>query len=210
VCTDALPPLDCPSEAFFCEDFEEGLGDDIVEVVTDGNTLTPGTAVTPSGDFALRVAVSDGPSVAYARAALQTQSSGQLFVSGWVRIPEQEAHNVAPLALWSSADEGWALRLVVTDARLELWSNTAPLTASFQLDRGSWHCLQMAVDVAEGPDGRVAVSVDGSEVETASETDTLPEGGIEAVAMGSLWAASAADLWVDRVIVSSAPIDCFD
>jgi hypothetical protein len=208
VCVDALLPLECPPEALYCEDFEQGLGE-VTEVVTDGNTLTTARTATPSGTNAALVHVADGPSVAYARAPLPTQSPGTLFVSGWVRVPEQEAHNVAPLALWSAAEEAWALRLVLVDARAEVWSYTAPVTSSVQLEAGSWHCLQMQVDVSEAPGGSVSLSVDGTEVENATGLDTLPDGGIGAVAVGSLWAASAADLAVDRVVVSTEPIDCF-
>jgi hypothetical protein len=207
-CVDPLSSS-CPSGALYCEDFEQDLVDPTV-VVTDGNRLTRDQGPTPSGSFALRATIAAGPSTAYLRAPLEPRlSSGELFLSGWVRVPSQAAHNVAPLALWAAAEEDWALRLVLQDARLDVWSKTTPLTSSYQLRHDEWYCLGLELTIGDAPSGRVAVSVNGQELADASDLDTLPEGGIEAVTAGVLWANSPAEVLVDRVIVSREPIPCF-
>lgn len=209
VCTDSLNGDSCPAEALFCEDFEDGSLEtlDLTEVITDGNSLAVVEIPSPSASAALQVHVSGGPSVAYARAPLEVTTSGELFLSGWVRVPDQEAHNVAPLSFWTAADEGWALRFVITDAGVSVWSGTQQMTDRVALIPGGWHCLQLQISVADA--GSVAMSIDAQSVAGADEVDTLPDGGIEAVAMGTLWAASEADFELDRIIVSTDPIDCY-
>ena len=207
-CVDPISSA-CPSGALYCEDFERELTEPTL-VVTSGNLLQREPTTTPSGAFALRAAISAGPSTAYLRAPLEpVLSSGELFLSGWVRVPDEAAYNVAPLALWSAAEEDWALRLVLQDARLDVWSKTTPLTSSYQLVRGEWYCLGLELTIGDAPDGRIAVSVNGQEVASATALDTAPEGGIQAVTAGVLWANSPASVVVDRVIVSRERIPCF-
>lgn len=207
-CVDPLSSS-CPKGALYCEDFESELTNPI-SVVTSGNELTREEVATPSGSFALRATISAGPSTSYLRAPLEPAiSSGDLFLSGWVRVPSEAAYNVAPLALWTAGEEDWALRLVLQDARLDVWSKTTPLTSSYELTRGEWYCLGLELTMGDAPDGHVAVSVNGQEVARATEIDTSPEGGIQAVTSGVLWANSPAEVLVDRVIVSRERIPCF-
>lgn len=209
VCTDQLPVMQCPAEALVCEDFE-GEPPDFAAVVTAGNSLDPVATETPSGDFALEAVVADGPSVAHWDARIEPQSSGTLFVRGWVRLPAEDAYDLAPLGLWSAEETDWALRLVVKDARLEVWSYTTPLTSSVALLPGAWHCLEARVVVAEAPEGRVEVSLDGEPVATAAEIDALPEGGIDSLILGTVWAGAPATILVDRVLLSTSPTSCWD
>jgi hypothetical protein len=132
-----------------------------------------------------------------------------VYLSGWVRVPDEAAHNVAPLALWSANEEDWALRLTLQDSRLDVWSKTTPLTSSIRLERGQWYCLGAAVTIADAPNGSVTLSVNSEEVAGASEVDTLPSGGIQAVTVGTLWSSSPAEVVVDRVVVSNQPISCY-
>ena len=207
-CVDPLSSS-CPSSALYCEDFEQE-STAATRVVTSGNELEREPVVTPSGGYALRARITAGPSVAYLRSPLTPiQTSGTVYLSGWVRVPGEAAYNVAPLALWSANEEDWALRLTLQDARLDIWSKTAPLTSSIQLERDRWYCVGAAVTIADAPNGRVTLSVNGEEVAGANEVDTLPSGGIQAVTVGTLWSNSPAQVVVDRVIVSNQPISCY-
>jgi len=207
-CVDPLSSS-CPEGALYCEDFEEEPAA-AVRVVTSGNSLTRDEVPAPSGSHALRAVIGSGPSAAYLRAPLEPAlSSGPLYLSGWVRVPSEQAYNVAPLALWSAGEEDWALRLVLQDARLDVWSKTTPLTSSQQLTRGEWYCLELSLEVADAPSGTVAVSVNGEEVARASSLDTLPDGDIQAVTTGALWANSPTDVLVDRVVLSRERVPCF-
>jgi hypothetical protein len=207
-CVDPLPSA-CPRAALYCEDFESELSEPTL-VVTAGNALSRDFVGTPSGSFALHAAIGSGPSTAYLRAPLEPPlTSGKVFLSGWVRVPSEAAYNVAPLALWSADEEDWALRLVLQDARLDVWSKTTPLTGSHQLKRGEWYCLGLELTIGDSPAGSIAVSVNDQDVAGASEVDSLPAGGIQAVTAGVLWANSPAEVLVDRVIVSRERVPCF-
>jgi hypothetical protein len=207
-CVDPLSDS-CPDGALYCEDFERDFVDPTL-VVTSGNELAREPTAAPSGAFALRATIGDGPSVAYLRAPLSAPlTSGTVFLSGWVRVPDIAAHNVAPLALWSADEEDWALRLVLQDARLDVWSKTTPMTSSQQLVNGEWYCLELEVGIGDATAGHVVVSVNGDEVARASEVDTLPGGGIQAVTSGALWANSEVEVLVDRVILSRDHVPCF-
>lgn len=206
-CTDPLVAA-CPEGALYCQDFEEDLGD-ALPVVTDGNTLERMAVRTPSGEFALRAVATAAPSVSYLRADVPLVSTAELYLSGWVRVPSEELHDVAPLAYWTADDEGWALRAVIKDGSVSLWSNTTPHTESIPLTRGQWSCLTVAVTIADGSSGSARLFVDDEQVAEAVDIDTLPASGIEAVTMGTLWAGNPATVLVDRVIASPNPVGCF-
>lgn len=208
VCADSFAAA-CPEGALYCQDFEDDLGG-ALPVVTSGNTLERVEVRTPSGEFALEAVVTAAPSVSYLRAAVPLQSSGELYLSGWVRVPTEELHDVAPLAYWAAADEGWALRAVIKDGSVSLWSNTTPHTDSIPLSRGEWACITIAVTVGDGAAGSARLFVDGEQLAEAVDIDTLPATGIEAITMGTLWAGNPATVLVDRVIASTSPISCYE
>jgi hypothetical protein len=206
-----LHPLSdpCPSGALYCDDFE-GNNAASVAVVTSGNDAVVQMTEAPSGSSALRATVTAGPSTAYLRTLLPAAlSGGSVFLTGWVRVPQEQAHNVAPLALWSPDEEDFALRLVLQDGRVDAWSKAAPMTSSYQLNRGDWYCLGLEVRLGDAPNGKVIVTVNDEEVASVGSVDTLPNGGFQAVAVGALWSNSSAELWVDRVIVSLEQVPCF-
>ncbi len=209
-CVDALAGLECTAGELFCEDFETPISADYTRVVTDGNEVERSPGFSPSGGSSLLSSTATAPSTAYLRAEIEAPESGEIFVSAWVEVPTELPHDVAPLAFWSSLEESWALRLTLRDSRVEVWSGTTPMTGSHPLTPGTWHCLQMGITIGDAPDGAVDLLIDGREVETANAVDTLPEGGIEAVAWGNLWAGTAGDVRVDRIVVSTSPISCFD
>jgi len=207
-CADPIQKA-CPDDALFCEDFES---DRVwtAQTVSAGDEVAREPMAAPSGAFALRATVASGTSSAFWRSSLSAvQSSGDVFVSGWVRVPESKTHNVAPIALWSAAEEDWALRLVIQDGSVNLWAKTTQLTSSIALTRGEWFCLGFEAHVADSPDGQVTLTVNGEPLASASNVDTLPTSGIEAVTVGSLWSSSAAEVFVDRVVVSQQRVGCF-
>ena len=207
-CVDPLPPAVCPTEALFCEDFESDVGDTI-PIVTEGNSIDRVEAFTPSGHYAVQASVTEAPSVSYLRHDFTApQSSGDLYASVWVQVPQQPTHDVAPLAFWSPIEDSWALRLVIANAKLSVWSETNGLTGTADLIPGEWHCLGLHVVIGEA-DGSVEASIDGSPALSALDVDTLPMAGITAVTMGTHWAGEPVDVLVDRVIVSQAPVDCY-
>jgi hypothetical protein len=211
-CTDSLPPAACgtDTEALVCEDFEADLPT-LVPVVTAGNTVAASAVPTPSGQRALEAIVTAAPSVAYLRADIPAQLGGTLFLRGWVRTPDTDAgYDLAPLGLWASSETEWALRLVVKDAMLEVWSYTTPLTDPVPVVPGAWHCLQATITVGEAPTGQVDLQLDGAPVGMATELDTLPDGGIDGLTMGTQWAGAPATIQVDRVYLGPSAVTCWD
>ncbi len=210
-CSDPLPVADCGSalDALVCEDFEGVLRDSAI-IATEGNSVRTVAIRTPSGSRALEAEITAAPSVAYWRADIPPQSSGNLGLRGWLHVPEDDTgYDFAPLGLWSDAETEWALRLVVKDAALELWSYTTPLTGSVPLVRGAWHCVQASITVAEAPNGSVMVSIDGEPALETTGVDTLPTGGIEALTVGNLWAGTPGTLQLDRVQLGPTLASCW-
>lgn len=205
-CVDPLSRLDCPDGALVCEDFETGtLGG--ASVITEGNELRLVSAFAPSGDSALRATIGVAPSVSYLRADFPARQSGRLYLSGWVEVPSTLEHDMAPLGFWADTDEDWALRVVVRNGRLELWSSTNALDGPYALAPG-WHCVQMDLVIADGIEGSVLVRVDGVSALEAASADTLPTGGIQSLAMGCLWAGYPGEIAVDRVVLGTEPVSC--
>jgi hypothetical protein len=166
------------------------------------------TVATPSGERALEANVQVAPSTAYLRASFPPVSSGSLSMRGWFQVPAgQSAYDLAPLAFWSDEEQAWALRLVTKDGQLQAWSYTTPMPGGAAFSPGEWHCLEASIDVADA--GRVQVTLDGVSVIDTANIDTLPTGGIGAVAMGSEWAGAAARIFVDRVLVVPTPAGCW-
>jgi hypothetical protein len=211
-CTDPLAPSSCAfqPDALFCDDFETD-STNLAEVVTAGNSVAVRPYLTPSGERVLEATVTAAPSVAYLRASVGVQTSGTLFLRGWIRVPDAGAgYDLAPLGLWSDGEVDWALRLVVKDAMLELWSYTTPLTSPAALVPGAWHCIQATVLVGDAPDGAVEVAVDGEVVATAAGVDTLPTGGIDSMTIGTQWAGAPATIQVDRVYLGPNAVGCWE
>ncbi len=207
-CTHSLAPENCADhpDALVCEDFEGAL-DAYSTSITSGNTAGGVTVATPSGARALEADVLVAPSTAYLRADFPPISTGSLSMRGWVQVPAgQTTYDLAPLAFWSDQDQAWALRVVAKDGQLQAWSYTTPLSGSAPISVGEWHCVQATIDVAAA--GRVQVSLDGTSVVDVSNIDTLPTGGIAAVAMGSEWAGATATILVDRVLVGPTAAGC--
>lgn len=211
-CVDAMPAGDCAKipDALACADFESSLGDGTA-VVTDGNTLEVTSGGVPSGEAALDARVTVTPaSVAYLRSDFPAQTEGALYLRGWFQVPAGVAtFNLAPFGLWATGEVDWALRLVVTQGATELWSYTTPAASAVPVAVGEWHCVEMAVtldDVA----GTASVSVDGVALLDVTALDTLPEGGIDGLAMGTVWALEAAAVRIDRVALATSPVGCWD
>lgn len=208
VCVDPLPPKSCTDDALFCEDFETDI-DEVTEVITSGNAAQRRRAPSPSGEYLLEATVQAAPSVAYLRGDFAPQSVGELYLSGWVRVPMEAIYDASPLAFWSTNDEAWALRLVIKDGRLGVWTDTTPIAGPFDLVAGAWHCLGARIQIGDVTQGSVELSVDGELLTTSTDVNTLPMGGIDAVAMGVLWAGTPVTMQVDRVVLSASPIDCY-
>ena len=208
-CTHGLAAANCAdyADALVCEDFEGAL-DAYQTSITSGNSAQAVSVATPSGLRALQADIQVAPSTAYLRANFTPVSSGSLSMRGWVQVPAgQTTYDLAPLAFWSDQEQAWALRMVAKDGQLQAWSYTTPLQGSATLSAGEWHCLEATIDIADA--GRVRVSLDGASVIDVSNTDTLPTGGIGAVAMGSEWAGAIATVLVDRVLVGPTAAGCW-
>jgi len=211
-CVDALPAEDCAPipGALACADFEGSLGDG-TPVVTEGNTLEVTSGGAPSGEGSLAARITVTPaSVAYQRVDFPTQTTGALYLRGWFQVSAGAAtYNLAPLGLWATGEVDWALRLVVTQGAIELWSYTTPAASAAPVAAGEWHCVEMAVNLDDVA-GTASVSVDGAALLDATALDTLPEGGIDGLVMGTVWASEAAAVRVDRVALATSPVGCWD
>jgi hypothetical protein len=205
----ALSTVDCAKspDALVCEDFE-GSTDGYESIVTTGNSVLTAELPTPSGTRALATQIVAAPSTAYLRANFTPRSSGSISVRGWLQMPPgQTDYDLAPLAFWSDDEAAWALRLVTKSGRLETWSYTTPIGSGAALSVGEWHCVELTVDIADA--GRVQVFLDDALVLDQTGIDTLPQGGIGAVAMGAEWAGAAASLNLDRVLVTPSRVGCW-
>ena len=208
-CTHALAPANCADhpDALVCEDFEGAL-DAYQTAITSGNTAEGVTVATPSGARALEADVLVAPSTAYLRGNFAPLSTGSLSVRGWIQVPVgQTTYDLAPLAFWSDQEPAWALRVVAKDGQLQAWSYTTPLTGSAPISAGEWHCIEATIDIADA--GRIQVNLDGVSVIDMSNTDTLPTGGIGALAMGTEWAGATATILVDRVLAGPTAAGCW-
>jgi hypothetical protein len=209
-CTDALAQASCADhpDSLVCEDFE-GAVDAYLPVVTAGNAAETIAVATPSGARALEARVLVAPSTAYLRADFAPVLSGVLALRGWFQVPTgQTTFDLAPLGLWAAGEPEWALRVVAKDGRLEAWSYTTPLTGSAEFSLGEWHCVEATIGIADT--GSVQIALDGNPVIDATGVDTLPNGGIGSVAMGTEWAGATATILVDRVLVGSAATGCWN
>jgi hypothetical protein len=179
------------------------------QIITTGNSAVALEMATPSGARALATQIVDAPSTAYLRASFSALTSGTLAIRGWILVPSgQTDYDIAPLAFWSDEEQAWALRLVAKDGLLEAWSYTTPLGEGSAFTPSEWHCVELSIDIADA--GRVQVFLDETRILDRTGVDTLPTGGIGAVAMGAEWAGAAATLNLDRVLVGPTRVGCWD
>jgi endo-1,4-beta-xylanase len=149
------------------------------------------------------------------RQALATQlfdriDSGPLYMRAFVDVPMTTAQDgITIFGINEQTPPYGGVAFGLSNGAVQLSITTAgqyPTAGSFSA--GGWHCVELEVMV--GASGSATVRVDGVEILSASDIDTLPDGGYESANVGILYAGEGqqGDVLIDEVVVSTSPIGC--
>ncbi len=210
----------------FCEDFENGLPVSAANfgyVSTPNGSVALATNIVRSGTRAAHLRVGDVSPVYNARPAHFYQrfatplTQGQIYIRMFFYMPSdftappwnvlveltqansgtnrvkvvQEANDAFGFAVYTSKDD---------------YSYRGP--NAFQRNR--WHCLEMAVTLANGNNGRVEYFLDGQSMATLAMVDTAATGGWEGFNFGAIANPTGVgvNMYVDDVAIATSRIGC--
>lgn len=144
-------------------------------------------------------------------APLSAVTSGELHARGWFYVPSN--FDILKFNLFQLAGDGPGALAVVDQGDLNAYlgvagAETIYTTVAMPLDR--WVCIGLDLVVAD-VGGSFAISIDGTQVGSVSNVDTLSPGGYEDVTAGMPYAAPGQEMgtvFVDDVAVDTQPIPC--
>jgi len=201
--------------AFFCNGFEEPLGDPWTP--WDVGAVAIVTSPVYRGEGAL-VADTEGPmqNASVYATAIGEHTSGDLYLRAYVQLPQTyTAASVELMAIRSSnhTSPSDATVLMVQNGMAAVY--VAPISATFPsgvpVARDAWVCAELHIAISSTA-GAMEAWIDGTLAVSESGLATIGPDGIGAIAVGILYTGpdqtDPAVVAVDEVVVSSAPIGC--
>lgn len=174
---DAAGSLCAGFTGMFCDDFESSLDQFIVDPAQGTVAITEGAARTGSGGLHVTL---DGSGGSVLFADFDPITSGQIYVSAWVRLAATTTLS-GWLVLFELRQNPYTDEKISLDGesgdRFQINVATEPVSKSSEagmLPRNAWTCMEMFVDI--GDQGSAWVRV-GNERLDVPLVDTLPESG---------------------------------
>jgi len=147
------------------------------------------------------------------RSALSPATSGMVYLRALVQVPASVTAGTVTLLSVGEASPPYAgVAVGMSGGKFQLSLTTAGSypVSDVTVPRGSWHCLDLAVRIADG-DGAATLRMDGAQVLSVTGVDTLPVGGISNGNAGILYLAPAGatgEARFDEVALGTAPLSC--
>lgn len=201
--------------AMFCDGFEAPLTDTYDYSVIDNGRAEATTTRAYRGSRALEVEtfdVADYKSARWGHKFGQEITSGALHVRAyyWVAGTTTFDEQASLLASGYGVEPYPSVYLRLSPGDVVVNVDQTSYTFTGDIPRDRWVCVELAIAIDPAA-GQVIVSYDGAPQFTTPATDTLPGGGFSGVDIGLHYATpnqSPVSMWIDEVIVSTAPIGC--
>ena len=217
---DAGNPPGCGGPSILlCDDNEDGTVSGFTPLTLDGTVGFDSTQVL-NGSRSLRstTTANGGNATMFSRLPGAPISSGSLHLRTHLYLPSSDPnYSWAGVMSLCSMDGGGCVNVSVAGAnratlqihRMSGESETIDNTVT--LPRDTWICLTVSVDISN-TSGNVSFAVDGTEVASYTDIDTLPrEGAYNDVYFGVAYTTPAqapVDIFTDDFAVATAPLPC--
>jgi hypothetical protein len=219
-----LAMVPCPSGVLLCDGFESGTIDPLIwdqGTTTTLGTVAPDMTRAHRGQWSLHLhlnaVASGGTGIATVGELHTFNPPGKTFyIRGWYYFQPAASTAVATLFDASQVGGGSGVSLAIDHDGLSIYdgfnANNYVASTTPKVPLGAWTCLEWEVDTATP--NQMHAWLDGTQVTqldlTESTTNANPIASLDVglaiyppnVATGAL------DVWLDDVIVDSAPIGC--
>jgi len=215
---DSAALFDCKMShptATFCDGFEGPMMESWGYKVVDNATVEATTTRAYRGSKALETATAniDGYKAArWGRWFDEIISSGDLYYRAfyWLSAATSIDEQVSIISLGYGVDPYPSTFLMLAPGELHLNANNNTSVFQGDLPRDRWVCVEMHIAVSQT--GQASIRIDGGAALVTGVTDTLVGGeGYTNLDVGVHYATpnqSPVLMWVDEVIVDTAPIGC--
>ncbi len=200
-------PLDCASVAgmIACTDFDDTFPSSVsVRTLAGTVSISQGHVIARS-QTAGGYAALDFP--------VPRTISGELHLSAWVLVPAGYAIaglNIVGLQSTLLSESAIDVNLI-RPGIVEIFADEAKQTRhapDFEVPRDRWLCLRARLGVDE-TQGSFTMSLDGQELFSLQDIDTVPFQGVDLLSVGLDWTGydqEPAEVHVDSVVLSSEPL----
>ena len=182
-------------------------------VVESGGATAIGSPYRGAGSLRVTAGPAGGAQALVGRGALTPVHSGPVYLRAWVRVPSSVAATGLTFLSVGEADPPYAgVSVGMSGGKFQLSLTTAgsfPISG-VTVPRDSWQCIQLDVQVGDA-NGAVTLRAGGSVVQSLTNIDTRPVGGVSNGNAGVLYLAPAGatgEVWVDEIALATQPLPC--
>jgi len=182
-------------------------------VVESGGATAIGSPYRGAGSLRVTAGPASGAQALVGRGALTPVTSGTVYLRAWVRVPSSVAADGLTFLSVGEADPPYAgVSAGMSGGKFQLSLTTANSfpVSTVTVPRDSWQCIQLEVHVGDA-DGAVTLRAGGTVVQSLSNIDTRPAGGVSNGNAGVLYLAPAGatgEVWVDEIALGTQPLSC--
>ena len=137
--------------------------------------------------------------------------SGQLYLRAWVyAAPGTLLSNVHTIVVGDANTGDYGSKFVYSDGKIHVAAAGAAVPGSADAPLGQWYCLRLELGI--GDQGTVRAYLNDSQFVDATGIDTLPAAGVHNVTAGIDFSGQAepAELFIDELVLDTAPVGCWD
>jgi len=198
----------------WCAPFEAIVVNPRDYMVASSGQIEVQSATRFRGDRALKASTQAAASAQalIGRRAIRAMTAGTLWGRVYIYIPSSvTATTLTFFSLGENAPPYHGASLGINDGKLQLVATTSgqSTTSTYVMPREVFKCVELRVDVAAG--GAATAYVDGIQVATLVNIDTLPAAGMSNVNVGILYAVPATGayaVYFDEAAYGTARLPC--
>jgi len=197
--------------ALACSGFDEPAPAGWTASIRTGGTL--GTVADPrlAGASALdaRTTLTGGQSRFASEFA--TMTAGQLYLRAWLYVaPGTVLNDVHPIVIGDVSKADYGSKFLFSNGKLGVATSNSAVTGSIDAPFGQWYCLRMELEI--GTQGSIRAYLNDAPFVDATAIDTLPAGNVHDISVGIDFSGQTdpAEIFVDQVLLDTAPVTCWD
>jgi hypothetical protein len=184
--------------------------------IENAGALEHTTAKHHSGSGALHATSRAAESAATVVANFTPVRSGTLYLRGYLYLPADlptHTMNIFFLGDDPGVDEFFGIDVNLESGAVQVYSPQSDLqrhTGNVTVPRDRWFCFRLSMTVSADR-GQVQAFIDDRLALDASNLATLPPAGVRTFRAGIDWSsetASVFEIYMDDLVVDTAPVDC--
>jgi hypothetical protein len=203
----------CPAHpgALACSGFDDAAQPGWTPTIDPGNELSVVSAPYLAGTGALVARTASTGSRSRFAHEFPAMSAGQLYFRAWLYVaPSTVLTDVHTIVIGDANTGDYGSKFVYSAGQLHVATAGIALPGNIDAPLGQWYCLRMELGI--GDQGTVRAYLDDVLFTNATAADTLPAAGVHNVTAGIDFAGQAdpAEVFIDELVLDTAPVGCWD